>query len=164
MDDDQLPEADMLYLAGGYPELYAEKLSANVAMRNQIASYCRNGGFTYAECGGMMYLSKAIILKDGSVYSMCGVLDLDTSIQDSKLTLGYRKVFLDSMPSMELSGHEFHYSQISRQGELQNIAQVKNERGEDVATPVYKTGNTIASYIHLYWPQYLFSHLSTSCS
>jgi cobyrinic acid a,c-diamide synthase len=44
--DDRLPKAYILYLSGRYPELYAEKLSANVAMRNQIASYFRYGGFT----------------------------------------------------------------------------------------------------------------------
>jgi cobyrinic acid a,c-diamide synthase len=169
MDDDRLPEADMLYFAGGYPELYAEQLSANRVMREEIASYCRNGGVAYAECGGMMYLGKAMTLKDGSVFPMCGVFDYDTTIQDSKLSLGYRKVFLDDIPGVELPGHEFHYSRISRQGALQNIATVKNARGESVATPVYRTGNTIASYIHLYWgenrsfPQFLFKPLRPCC-
>lgn len=65
MDDDRLPKADILYLSDRYPELYAEKLSVNVAMRNQITSYFRYGGFTYAECGGMMYLCTTITLKAG---------------------------------------------------------------------------------------------------
>ena len=160
--DERLPEADMLYLAGGYPELYAEQLSANSAMREQIAAFSRNGGRLYAECGGMMYLGKTITLKDGLSYPMCGVLDLDTTMQESKLTLGYRKVVLDSF-AQELRGHEFHYSRISRLGELQNIATVNNARGELVATPVFKKDNTTASYIHLYWgemcqaPAMLFS-------
>ena len=162
LHDERLPEADMLYLAGGYPELYAEQLSANSVMREQIASYCSNGGCTYAECGGMMYLGKTITLKDGSSFPMCGVLDLDTTMQESRLTLGYRKVILDGS-AQELRGHEFHYSRISRQGALQNIAEVKNARGEQVATPLFRKGNTTASYIHLYWgemrqaPTMLFS-------
>ena len=169
MEDDRLPEADMLYFAGGYPELYAAQLSANRAMREEVTSYCRNGGVAYAECGGMMYLGKAMTLKDGSVFPMCGVFDFDTTMQDSKLSLGYRKVFLDDLQGVELPGHEFHYSRIKSEGALKNIAEVKNARGESVATPVYRTGNTIASYIHLYWgenrsfPQFLFKHLS-SCS
>ncbi len=163
IDDERLPKADMLYLAGGYPELYAEQLSANSAMREAIASYCRKGGIAYAECGGMMYLGKAMTLKDGTLYPMCGVFDFDTTIQDSKLSLGYRKVVLDDMPGVELPGHEFHYSRISRKGELQNIATVKNSRRESVETQVFRTENTIASYIHLYWgenrcfPHYLFT-------
>ena len=162
LHDERLPQADMLYLAGGYPELYAELLSANSTMRAQIAAYSRNGGRIYAECGGMMYLGKTITLKDGSVYPLCGALDLETTMQESRLTLGYRKVVLNGFAA-ELRGHEFHYSRISHQGELQNIATVKNARNEQVATPLFRKDNTIASYIHLYWgemrqaPAMLFS-------
>ncbi len=150
MDDEYLPEADMLYLAGGYPELYAEQLSTNAAMREQIAAFSESGGRIYAECGGMMYLGKTITLKDGSTYPMCGALDLDTTMQESHLTLGYRLVTLEGC-AQELRGHEFHYSRISRQGDLQNIAEVLNARGEHVPTAIFKQKNTIASYIHLYW-------------
>ncbi len=162
MHDERLPEAEMLYLAGGYPELYAEQLSANSTMREQIASYSQSGGRLYAECGGMMYLGKTITLKDSSVYPLCGALDLETTMQESRLTLGYRKVVLNGS-AQELRGHEFHYSRISRQGELQNIAAVENARGETMATPLFRKDNTIASYIHLYWgemrqaPTLLFS-------
>jgi cobyrinic acid a,c-diamide synthase len=162
LHDERLPEAEMLYLAGGYPELYAEQLSANSAMRAQIAAYSRNGGHVYAECGGMMYLGKTLTLKDGSVYPLCGALDLETTMQESRLALGYRKVLLNGSAT-ELRGHEFHYSRISYQGELQSIATVKNARGENVATPLFRKDNTIASYIHLYWgemrqaPAMLFS-------
>ena len=168
LDDEHLPEVDMLYLAGGYPELYAVQLSANTAMREQIAAFSERGGRIYAECGGMMYLGKTITLKDSSAYLMCGALDLDTTMQESKLTLGYRKVLLDGF-AKELRGHEFHYSRISRQGELQNIAEVLNARGEHVPTPIFKQNNTIASYLHLYWgetreaPSALWSPSSTKC-
>jgi cobyrinic acid a,c-diamide synthase len=162
LHDERLPEADMLYLAGGYPELYAEQLSANSAMREQIAAYSQNGGRIYAECGGMMYLGTTITLKDGAVYPMCGALDLETTMQESRLTLGYRTVLLDGFIT-ELRGHEFHYSRISRQGSLQNIAVVQNARSEQISTPMFKHNNTIASYLHLYWgenrqaPSMLFS-------
>ena len=151
MDDIRLPDADLLYLAGGYPELYAEKLSANHAMREQIARYCNSGGHAYGECGGMMYLAKAITLGDGISYPMCGVLDLDTTMQDAKLTLGYRKVMLEGVYPGELRGHEFHYSRISHEGALRNIAEVRNARDECAGSAVYRYRNTIASYIHLYW-------------
>lgn len=163
MDDAELPEADLLYLAGGYPELYAEKLSANSAMRGCIAAYCRNGGFAYAECGGMMYLGNSITLKDGSRYPMCGVLDLDTTMQDVKMTLGYRKVSLNGGYGRELRGHEFHYSQIRRAGALQNIASITNARNEKTGSALYRQNNTVASYVHLYWgerrdfPEYLMN-------
>jgi cobyrinic acid a,c-diamide synthase len=163
MDDAVLPEADLLYLAGGYPELYAEKLSSNSAMRSQIVAYCRNGGVAYAECGGMMYLGNSITLKDGSAYPMCGVLDLDTTMQDVKMTLGYRKVSLYGGYAEELRGHEFHYSQIRRAGTLENIASIFNARNEETGSALYRQNNTVASYVHLYWgerrdfPEYLLN-------
>ena len=162
LHDERLPEADMLYLAGGYPELYAAQLSANHSMREQIASYSEQGGHLYAECGGMIYLGTTITLKDGSVYPMSGTLDLETTMQEARLNLGYRKVIVEGS-AQELRGHEFHYSRISRLGALQNIATVTNARSERVATPVFRKNNTIASYIHLYWgeqreaPSTLFS-------
>ncbi len=163
MDDERLPQCDLLYLAGGYPELYAEKLSSNKAMCAAIASYCKSGGAAYGECGGMMYLGEAMTLGDGESYPMCGVLDLDTTMQESRLTLGYRKVRLDSAYTRELRGHEFHYSRIERQGNLSNIASTINARNEETGTALFRQYNTVASYLHLYWgetrdfPQFLLN-------
>jgi cobyrinic acid a,c-diamide synthase len=56
LKDAVMPEADMLYLAGGYPELHLEALTANTSMRKSILHFCSNGGKVIAECGGMMYL------------------------------------------------------------------------------------------------------------
>lgn len=151
MDDERLPSCDLLYLAGGYPELYAEQLSSNNAMRAAIADYCRKGGAAYAECGGMMYLGAAMTLGDGSRHPMCGVLDLDTTMQESRLTLGYRKVRLNSGYAGELRGHEFHYSRIGRAGELPNIASITNALNEETGTALFRQYNTVASYLHLYW-------------
>jgi cobyrinic acid a,c-diamide synthase len=151
MEDAALPQAELLYLPGGYPELMAKKLFSNSAMRGQIAAYCRNGGFAYAECGGMIYLGNSVTLNDGSRYPMCGVLDLDTTMQNVKMTLGYRKVSLKGGYAGELRGHEFHYSQIKRRGELQNIASITNSRNEETGSALYRQNNTLASYVHLYW-------------
>ena len=151
LHDETLPEADLLYLAGGYPELHAEALAENAAMRRAIAEWCRNGGATWAECGGLMYLGQTLTLADGSAWPMCGVLDLDTTMQEARLTLGYRKVYPAGMEGIELRGHEFHYSRISRQGEIDNIAEIRNARDQPVETKLFRVGNTIASYLHLYW-------------
>jgi len=149
--DRELPEADLVYLAGGYPELHAEALAANADMRNAIAEWCRNGGATYAECGGLMYLGQTLTLADGATHPMCGVLDLDTTMQEARLTLGYRKVYPAGTDGVELRGHEFHYSRISRQGEIDSVAEIRNARDQEVPTSLFRVGNTIASYLHLYW-------------
>ena len=98
-----------------------------------------------------MYLGKSMTLGDGASFAMCGVLDLDTTMQEAKLSLGYRKVMLDGLYTAQLRGHEFHYSRISHLGELQNIAIVQNARDVSVDSALYRYRNTIASYIHLYW-------------
>ncbi|MBN1929197.1 MAG: cobyrinate a,c-diamide synthase [Chlorobiaceae bacterium] len=151
LNDRELPEADLVYLAGGYPELHARALAENASMRQSIAAWCQGGGATYAECGGLMYLGQTLTLADGTTHPMCGVLDLDTTMQDAKLTLGYRKVYPAGADGVELRGHEFHYSRISRQGEIGTIAEIRNARNQEVPTRLFRVGNTIASYLHLYW-------------
>jgi len=151
MEDRSLPQADLLYLAGGYPELYAEKLASNLEMRHAVGAYCLRGGAAWAECGGLMYLSKTLTTADGTAHPMCGVIDLDTSMQEARLSLGYRKLRFDSGYPVELRGHEFHFSRIVRQGPLQNVASVSNARNEPVGTALFRTRNTFASYVHLYW-------------
>ena len=55
MHDSQLPSVDILYLGGGYPEIYAEVLQQNADMRESIRQFAMQGGIVYAECGGLMY-------------------------------------------------------------------------------------------------------------
>ena len=149
--DSSLPEADLLYLAGGYPELHAAGLADNECMRTQIADYCRKGGAAWAECGGLMYLGRSLTLADGSVFPMCGALELDTTMQEARLTLGYRKIYPEGLSGREFRGHEFHYSRISRCEETLTPATVTNARDEAVETGIFRSGNTLATYIHHYW-------------
>ncbi len=153
--DRELPDADMLYLAGGYPELHAAELSRNTAMLEAVAAFSRKGGVVYAECGGMMYLGAAMLSRDGKRFPMCGVLDLDTSIAEPRLHLGYRKVRMHK-PAFprELRGHEFHYSCITRQGNIENVATVTTARDKQVTTAIFRWKHVFASYIHLYWGEH----------
>ncbi len=152
LDDSCLPDADMLYFSGGYPELYARRLEQNAAMRQSVREFALRGGIVYAECGGMMYLGNALTDREGERYMMCGALDLETTMQGARLHLGYRKVDLSAAGyARELRGHEFHYSRLARAGELDNIADVMTARDRVVETPFYRVRNTFASYVHLYW-------------
>jgi cobyrinic acid a,c-diamide synthase len=143
-----LPETDLLYLPGGYPELNLSALEDNVEMRTAIREYCANGGRVIAECGGMMYLGKGITDASGRRYEMCGVLDIETSMEDSRLSLGYRKV---QIGDTILKGHEFHYSRAKENTPITTLGEVTNARGKVVPTPIYKQQNVIASYMHFYW-------------
>ena len=137
---------DLLYLPGGYPEKHLDALVANEACRKAIKEYAERGGRIQAECGGMMYLCKAIITDDGE-YKMCGVLPYSITARQAerKLSLGYRRFELDGK---EYHGHEFHYTQFL--GEVpQSVTQVYNAKGEPVDTPVFEYKNVLASYTHL---------------
>lgn len=150
LEDTQLPDCDLLYLPGGYPELYLERLRRNVEMRRQISDYIENGGKCWAECGGMMYLCRSISDEQGREYEMCGVLGQKATMVGKRLQMGYRKF---SYAGRELRGHEFHYSKIvpDHGYPLQSIAQLYNAAGNEVSTPLYRYRNLIAGYTHLYW-------------
>lgn len=148
LNDWKLPITDLLYLPGGYPELFAEKLSTNLTMRESILDYCNKGGKVIAECGGMMYLGETLADNTGKEYPMIGFLGLKTTMQDGRLSLGYREI---EMGLNRFKGHEFHYSGCTEQEESERIGKVFNARGKEVPTPVYRKNNVIASYIHLYW-------------
>ncbi|SEW39317.1 hydrogenobyrinic acid a,c-diamide synthase (glutamine-hydrolysing) /cobyrinate a,c-diamide synthase [Chitinophaga sp. YR573] len=149
--DTTLPEADLLYLAGGYPELYLEVLSGNTQMREKILNYCNDGGRVIAECGGMMYLGESITDREGISYPMAGFLDITTSMEQAKLTLGYRTVTINNNI---LKGHEFHYSTYKEHHDLVKTGTVQNAKGINVNTPIYQQKNVTASYIHFYWGEH----------
>jgi len=147
LNDSVIPDVDLLWLPGGYPELYAKKLSGNKAMLKAIVQHEAKGGKIVAECGGMMYLGQSICLQDGSRYPMAGIFDYTTSLQNMKLKLGYRTVDVDGL---QLKGHEFHYSHIDYVGSEQADVLVKSARKRAVDMPVYRNQNCWSSYFHMY--------------
>ncbi|PIF02210.1 MAG: cobyrinic acid a,c-diamide synthase [Draconibacterium sp.] len=145
--DKTIPTADLLWLPGGYPELFARQLAENKMMLQSIKEFIENRKMVIAECGGMMYLGKEIIDENGESNAMCGVFNISTSFENKKLHIGYRKIKLDDF---ELKGHEFHYSNLT-QHEPSNInIEVKNARDIPVEMPVFRYKNCWASYMHLY--------------
>ena len=110
LHDNTLPEKiHGLYLGGGYPELYAEKLSANLTMRQSIAAKLKQGTPCIAECGGFMYLTQAI-----GDFSMTGSLE-GSCFNTGKLTrFGYvtLKAKQDNLlcrAGEKIAAHEFHH-------------------------------------------------------
>lgn len=114
-------------------------------MRTAIKNFAEKDGKILAECGGMIYLSEEINGK-----KMCGVFPLKASMKNARLKLGYRRVKFDNF---EISGHEFHYSDILDLSGLPSVAQQYNIRSEKVAIPVYRYKNVFAGYTHFYWAE-----------
>ena len=148
LEEKSLPEADLLYLPGGYPELHVEKLAGNAAMRKSIQSFISAGGSVLAECGGLMYLGETLTDKGGTAHEMAGALPLATSMEAMRLRLGYRKI---RWGDQELIGHEFHYSSVTEKAKIPSVGEIYNMRGQAVNTKLYQLGNILASYIHLYF-------------
>lgn len=160
LHQDSMPKADGLYLGGGYPEELAVELSANESMRESVASFCRSGRPVYAECGGLMYLCRAIRTLDGKRHGMCGVLPAEVKMLERFRALGYAEVEIQEScplgcPGRRLRGHEFHYSQISSdrmQGSgWRTVYGVRKRRGDANSREGYLNGNVLASYIHLHF-------------
>lgn len=165
LNDKRVPDCDLLYLPGGYPELHAQRLHYANEMKESIRNYVERGGAVLAECGGMMFLNNMLILKESNKdidnsnvlnYTMCGVLNLDSSMVTPKLTMGYRQGVIAGHP---FKGHEFHYSSCvaNRQieSETTNLSQKNDKiftaRGDSCNTEIYRYKNVLASYIHFYW-------------
>lgn len=146
VNDSVLPESDLVYLPGGYPELYLKELSSNKSMMNDIKKYAGNNGKILAECGGMMYLSSSITDSTGNIYPMAGILDQAATMEHMKLKLGYRHFDYNGLT---FKGHEFHYSTIDNR--LNSIAQQYNAKNIPVDTKLIRYKNVIAGYTHIYW-------------
>lgn len=148
MKDEVLPETDVLYLPGGYPELYARQISENRSMLASIKAFCNNGGRTLAECGGLMYLSKSLTDQNGDKFPMAEVFHCSTTMQNAKMTLGYRTA---SWGQLQIKGHEFHYSTLVENQMIPENILITNAKGGATETRIYRKLNTYASYMHLYW-------------
>lgn len=148
LHDSMLPPTDFLYLPGGYPELHLSQLSENTSMLRSIRTYCEENGRALAECGGMMYLCDGIADRQGNFYPMCGFLPQKATMEDMKLKLGYRKVFINGQ---EFRGHEFHYSHIAEEAaDLTATGKVTNAKGMEVNTSIFRKKQVTASYVHFY--------------
>ena len=118
LSDKDLPEKiHGIYIGGGYPELYAETLSENKAMRSAVRIALSEGMPCIAECGGFMYLTNTI-----GGYPMAGVLP-GSCYNTGKLTrFGYVTLTAkqDSMlceKGTKIAAHEFHYWDCEKPGD-----------------------------------------------
>lgn len=147
--DDKLPDdISGLVLGGGFPETYAAQLSANASMRTSVAELVRSGAPVAAECGGLLYLARAL---DGE--PMCDVIDATTEMT-ARLTLGYREAIAasDSMLFAEgtrVRGHEFHRTTCTPPAGRRAAWHWRS--GASAVREGFVDGNVHASYLHLHW-------------
>ncbi|WP_437914489.1 cobyrinate a,c-diamide synthase [Sorangium sp. So ce302] len=115
--DARLPDVDALYFGGGYPEVHAERLAANAALRDEIRAFAGRGGPIYAECGGLMYLAEAIRTLDGRAHPMVGLVPAEAAMCEKLQALGYVEVETQARTilggaGLRFRGHQFRYSEL----------------------------------------------------
>ena len=148
----ELPEADLIYLPGGYPELFARQLHRRRKMMESLKEYAEAGGKILAECGGMVFLGRTLKSKEnGTAYPMSNILPIDFTMPSvPKLISGYRKM---TYKNTEFKGYEFHYSTILQDDTTNTcfMTPITNQKGTENAISLYRYKNVIASYTHWYW-------------
>jgi cobyrinic acid a,c-diamide synthase len=160
------PGINGIYLPGGYPELFAETLSANHGMINAIRSVIEAGMPLYAECGGFIYLTQGVrgqvVPKDApaagcpDLIPLAGIFPVATRMLARRKALGYREVELiaDSIlgPRGTVArGHEFHYSEMEEMPHV--VERLYRVRKNDalIGAEGYRYRNCLASYLHLHF-------------
>lgn len=145
LHDDIDINCDLLYLPGGYPELFLDDIAANKVLCQRIKDYADHGGYIFAECGGFMYLCHDI---DG--VPMCNVLPFTATMQNARIHLGYRQM---EYKGKIYKGHEFHYSEVIEcsNPDVKKICLQLSAKGTPVSTPIYKYKNVTAGYTHWYF-------------
>jgi cobyrinic acid a,c-diamide synthase len=155
--DKNLPAVDALFIGGGFPEVFAAELEANRAMRTDIKHAIEAGMPVYAECGGLMYLSRQISYK-GSTHAMVGAVPGDVLMHDKPVGRGYVHLIENSQhPWLQpleaekgFKAHEFHYSSLENlPADARYAYRVTRGHGIDGKQDGYMKHNLLASYAHL---------------
>jgi len=158
--DPHLPAVDGLFIGGGFPEVHMRTLEANASLRNEIRRAIDAGLPVYAECGGLMYLSRSLSW-NGERCAMVGALPADTVMHDRPQGRGYVKlaetgrspwpqVAGSAGPEVEIRAHEFHYSSLENVADdLVYAYDVKRGTGIDGRRDGIVYRNVLACYTHM---------------
>lgn len=149
LHDESLPDIDGVYIGGGYPEIFAKELESNQTMRDSILNFHKDGNPIYAECGGLMYLSKSI-----NEFDMCNVFNYPSEMTKKVQALSY--VISESQhdniilkKGEQFRGHEFHYSKVEITGNNPKYAfNILRGKGINGSKDGLMEKNTVASYVH----------------
>ncbi len=156
LEDDSLPELDGLYIGGGFPETSAARLAANHEFRQSVRSAALAGLPIYAECGGLIYLGREIIIGEKR-YPLTGVFDMVFGMSDKPQAHGY-SIFTAEKANpffpvgFSARGHEFRYSTVLEwHGSRADLA-LRMERGTGFSDGFdgLTMNNVLALYTHLH--------------
>ena len=150
-DGDPLPDADLYYLGGGYPELHASEISSNTDFTEGIRSMADEGRTVIGECGGLMSMCRSIQDKDGAVHRMAGIFDAEARM--TGIRHGPTYVIADASagnPAFagRVCGHEYHYSDVFPSGYPTYGFDLARGKGIADGRDGLVAGSCIGSYMH----------------
>ena len=157
LKDPHLPGVDALFIGGGFPEVHMQALAANRSMREEIRQAIESGLPVYAECGGLMYLSRSLRWQ-GLKSEMVGVIAADTVMHERPQGRGYVKLHETGKSPwpratgsvVEIRAHEFHYSTLENvAGDLEYAYDVTRGTGIDGRHDGIVYRNVLACYTHM---------------
>jgi cobyrinic acid a,c-diamide synthase len=157
LSDSVLPQnLDALYLGGGYPELHADALSRNAPMLVGVRAFAEAGKPVYAECGGMVYLGRALTLLEGRSYTMAGVLPIEFEMTSRLVHFGYVDVefvadCLLGAKGTTVRGHSFHCSRVLSGMSMPTAYRLNYSLSGRDELEGYQFKNVLASYAHLHF-------------
>ena len=159
LDEAPWPKLDGLYLGGGFPELFPERLAASARLAD-IARLSRAGLPVYAECGGFMILCRSLIV-NGVRWPMAGIVPADVEFCPTPQGLGYvEAAAVTPNPyhpqGVRWRGHEFHYSRCKTRENVPLTLELATGTGMGRSgrkgADGFLCGNTFAAYTHLFAP------------
>ncbi|HAT8004317.1 TPA: cobyrinic acid a,c-diamide synthase [Citrobacter koseri] len=159
LHDSTLPECQMIWLGGGYPELHAAALAANTPMLAQMRAAHQRGVAIYAECGGLMYLGSTLEDASGEIHRMVDVIPGHSKMGKRLTRFGYceaqaREQTLLAAAGEVLRGHEFHYSDfLPENPAVMACRKVRDGKTLQEWSGGWQVGNTFASYLHVHFAQ-----------
>lgn len=148
----ELPEADIIYLPGGYPELFARQLHRRKRLLEQLREYVEKGGKLLAEGGGMTLLGQTLTARSGGpAYEMAGILPYSVIVNDNRPYSGYRQTHYRDL---YLKGYEYRYFDIvpTEEAAVSLQTPVCHVKGGEVSSSFFfHYRNCIATSVHHYW-------------
>jgi cobyrinic acid a,c-diamide synthase len=161
--DQEIGNLDLVIIGGGFPEIYGQYLEKNRAFRSDLRRFIDRGGYVYAECGGLMYLTSSIVYNNEE-YEMVGAIDAVTIMHRKPVWYGYATAkIIRNTPIGDsgtiLKGHEFHYSSIILRGRYEMA--IRYERGAGInGLDGILVNNAYAHYLHIHPETYdVLSHI-----
>ena len=152
-DEAPAPDADVVWLTGGAPELHAGALAAAKRFQQGLCNAAAGAVSIHGECGGYMVLGQGIVDAAGDRHAMAGLLQLETSFAERRLHLGYRRARLRGDCALgrqgtEVLGHEFHYASIVSMGD-EPLVDCRDANGAMVAEAGARRGPVSGTFFHL---------------